>query len=457
MAAKIKTEFFCSNCGARSGKWIGRCPSCGEWNTYVEEVVKKDDGRKGSAYKSSEAARSKPRLLDQIRDDQEKRTSSGSRELDRVLGGGIVPGALMLIGGEPGIGKSTLMLQVVLQVKDTKILYISGEESDLQLRMRAKRIGLEHSQCYILTETDTGVIFRHIEDLQPEVVVIDSIQTLTTPNIDSSAGSISQIRECAAEFQRYAKETATPVFLIGHITKEGSLAGPKILEHMVDTVLQFEGDHNHVYRILRAAKNRFGSTSELGIFEMRSNGLREVSNPSEILLSQRDEALSGVTISATIEGMRPILIETQALVSSAAYGTPQRASNGFDFKRLNMLLAVLEKRCGFRIAAKDVFLNITGGIKVDDPAIDLGVICAVLSSNEDITVGQKTCFAAEVGLTGEIRPVTRIEQRISEAAKLGFEEIFVSKYNLKGMEQKNFGIKIHPVTRIEQVFSLLFG
>lgn len=455
MCAKVKTTFFCSNCGAQSAKWIGRCPSCGEWNTYHEEVLQKENG--GKAYVPRREGGSRPRLIHEIEESREHRRSSGSQELDRVLGGGIVPGAIMLIGGEPGIGKSTLMLQIALQIKNTKVLYISGEESDLQLRMRASRLGLNHSECYILTETDTSIIFKHLEDLDPGMVVIDSIQTLTTPSIESSAGSISQIRETAAEFQRYAKESAVPVFLIGHITKDGSLAGPKILEHMVDTVLQFEGDHNHVYRILRAAKNRFGSTSELGIFEMRGNGLREVANPSEILLSQRDEEVSGVTISATIEGQRPILIEAQALVSSAAYGTPQRSSNGFDFKRLNMLLAVLEKRNGFRISAKDVFLNITGGIKVDDPAIDLGVICAVLSSNEDIPVSGKACFAAEVGLTGEIRPVTRIEQRITEAAKLGFEEIFVSRYNMKGLEKKDFGIRIHPVNRLDQVFRLLFG
>ena len=456
MPAKIKSAFFCSNCGAQSAKWIGRCPSCGEWNTYQEENIQKESNSSRGSYRP-DAARSRPVLVGEIPDSKEQRASSGSLELDRVLGGGIVPGALILIGGEPGIGKSTLMLQAAMQMQHTCVLYISGEESELQLRMRATRLQLQHPQCYILTETDTSVIFKHIEALKPGVVVIDSVQTLTTPHIESSAGSISQIRECAAEFQRFAKESATPVFLIGHITKEGSLAGPKILEHMVDTVLQFEGDHNHMYRILRAAKNRFGSTSELGIFEMRGNGLREVSNPSEILLSQRETALSGVTISATIEGMRPILIETQALVSTAAYGTPQRASNGFDLRRLNMLLAVLEKRFGFRIAAKDVFLNITGGIKVDDPAIDLGVICAVLSSNEDIPVGEKICCAAEVGLTGEIRPVTRIEQRISEAAKLGFEEIIVSKYNMKGLDKKDFGITIHPLTRIDQAFRLLFG
>ncbi len=455
--AKSKTAFFCSSCGASSPKWMGRCTSCGEWNTYVEEVIKKEATPGGSYRAGSTPAPAKPQLIHEIDFTTGARTSSNSAELDRVLGGGLVPGALMLIGGEPGIGKSTLMLQIAMQMQTHKVLYISGEESEQQLSMRARRLGFEHPACYVLTETETHSIFNHIKNLQPQLVIIDSIQTLTSSHIDSSAGSVSQIRECAAEFQKFAKESNTPVFLIGHITKEGSLAGPKLLEHMVDTVLQFEGDHNHMYRILRAVKNRFGSTSELGIFEMRDNGLREVSNPSEMLLSQRDELISGVTVSATIEGMRPLLIETQALVSSAAYGTPQRSATGFDLRRLNMLLAVLEKRCGFRIAAKDVFLNVTGGIKVDDPAIDLGVICAVLSSNEDIAINQNVCFAAEVGLTGEIRPVMRIEQRISEAAKLGFGEIFVSEYNLKGIEKKQFGIKILAVTRIEQVFRMLFG
>lgn len=417
------------------------------------------ESKTGSAkYKGEKAMlSSRPRQIDQIDPSSNSRLSSGSTELDRVLGGGIVPGALMLVGGEPGIGKSTLMLQVAMQMQAEKILYISGEESDMQLSMRARRLGLKHPGCYILTETGTSAIFDHIFKLEPSAIIVDSIQTLTSSNIDSAAGSISQIKECAAEFQRFTKESSTPVFLIGHITKEGSLAGPKLLEHMVDAVLHFEGDHNHVYRILRAVKNRFGSTSELGIFEMRENGLREVSNPSEMLLSQREEEVSGVTVSATIEGMRPVLIETQALVSTAAYGTPQRSATGFDLRRMNMLLAVLEKRCGFKIAAKDVFLNVTGGIKIDDPATDLGVICAILSSNEDIPVGEKVCFAAEVGLTGEIRPVTRIGQRIMEAAKLGFEEIFVSRYNCKGLEKKSYGIKIHPVTRIDQVFGLLFG
>lgn len=459
MIAKSKTAFFCSSCGASSLKWIGRCPACGEWNTYSEEVIHRDEKRHtpGSYRSAAGLAPVVPRLITDIEESREVRSSSGILEFDRVLGGGVVPGALVLVGGEPGIGKSTLMLQLALHVAATRVLYVSGEESEQQLRMRASRLGMDQPQCYILTETDTGQIFKHLEELKPQMVVVDSIQTLTSQDLDSSAGSISQIRECAAAFQRFAKEGGVPVFLIGHITKDGSLAGPKVLEHMVDAVLQFEGDHKHVYRILRATKNRFGSTNELGVFEMVANGLREVPNPSEILLSQRDEALSGVSISATIEGQRPILIETQALVSSAAYGTPQRSCNGFDLRRLNMLLAVLEKRCGFRIATKDVFLNITGGIRVDDPAIDLGVICAILSSNEDIAIDDKRCFAAEVGLTGEVRPVARIEQRINEAAKLGFKDIFVSKYNLKGLQKKSLGIGVHASSRIEQVFSELFG
>jgi len=419
--------------------------------------LQKDSGSTGSAAVRMLKQQSKPVLISDIQAKSEQRFASKNNELDRVLGGGIVPGALILIGGEPGIGKSTLMLQVALNIFPQKVLYISGEESELQIRMRAERLGLQESGCFILTETNTTTIFQHIDELQPDIIVVDSIQTLTTPTIESSAGSVSQIRECAAEFQKYAKATGTSVFLIGHITKEGSLAGPKLLEHMVDTVLQFEGDRNHIYRILRAQKNRFGSTSELGIFEMGSNGLREVSNPSEILLSSRDEPISGIAVSATIEGARPVMIESQALVSSAVYGTPQRSSTGFDVRRLNMLLAVLEKRCGFRLSAKDVFLNITGGIRVDDPAIDLGVICAILSSNADIAIDDKSCFAAEVGLTGEIRPVTRIEQRIAEAQKLGFTEIFISKYAFKGIDPKQYKIKIHLVSRVEQVFNQLFS
>ncbi|MFW5777828.1 MAG: DNA repair protein RadA [Bacteroidota bacterium] len=455
--AKVKTTFFCQNCGAQSAKWIGKCPSCQQWNTYAEEVIEAPSNKTNTSLHTGKTRTSKPRLIAEIQYTEEKRFDSSSIELNRVLGGGIVPGALILVGGEPGIGKSTLMLQLALNIKSKRTLYISGEESEIQIKMRAERLGLLHSECYILTETQTRNIFHHILELQPAILVIDSIQTLTTQHIESSAGSVSQIRECASEFQKFAKESGTPVFLIGHITKEGSLAGPKLLEHMVDTVLHFEGDHNHIYRILRSNKNRFGSTSEIAIFEMQSTGLREVSNPSEILLSSRDEPLSGISVSATIEGIRPILIETQALISTAAYGTPQRSSTGFDARRLNMLLAVLEKRCGFRLSTKDVFLNITGGIRVDDPAIDLGVICAILSSNEDIAIKDKTCFAAEVGLTGEIRPVTKIEQRISEAEKLGFTDIFISKYNLKSTDASQYNIKVHSVTKVEQVFSMLFG
>jgi DNA repair protein RadA/Sms len=374
-----------------------------------------------------------------------------------VLGGGIVPGSLVLFGGEPGIGKSTLMLQLALSIDNLKVLYISGEESEQQIRMRAERVGLSHKQCYVLTETNTQNIFKQIETLEPGLVIADSIQTLHSAHIESSPGSISQIRECTAELMRYAKETSTPVFLIGHITKDGSLAGPKVLEHMVDTVLQFEGDRHHVYRLLRTTKNRFGSTNELGIYEMQGKGLREVSNPSEILISQREEVISGVAVAATIEGLRPMLIETQALVSSAAYGTPQRSSTGYDLRRLSMLLAVLEKRCGFRLGIKDVFLNIAGGIRVEDPGIDLSLVTAILSSSEDIPVPSHFCFAGEVGLSGEIRPVSRVEQRIAEAEKLGFTDIMISKYNSKGLEIKSKGIKVHLVSKVEEAFSQLFG
>ena len=387
----------------------------------------------------------------------EHRIPLGDKELDRVLGGGLVPGSLVLFGGERGIGKSTLMLQLALNMKKLKVLYVSGEESEQQIRMRAERIGMNNANCYILTETSTQNIFKQIEQLEPNVLIIDSIQTLHSAHIESSPGSVSQIRECAGEIMRYAKESGTPVFLIGHITKDGSLAGPKVLEHMVDTVLQFEGDRNHVYRLLRTIKNRFGSTNELGIYEMQGSGLREVSNPSEIMITNREEQVSGVAIAATMEGMRPMLIETQALVSTAAYGTPQRSSTGFDLRRLAMLLAVLEKRCGFRLGAKDVFLNLAGGIKVEDPAIDLAVVCAVLSSNADMPIPSKFCFAAEVGLSGEIRPVSRIDQRISEAEKLGFEQVFISKYNKKGLDIKKYGIKITMVGKIEEVFELLFA
>lgn len=457
--SKTKTAFFCRNCGAQSSKWMGRCNSCDEWNTIIEEVIQRDSDKstweKASREKSKK--KEKPQLIHEIEINNEARIDTCNSELNRVLGGGLVSGSLILIGGEPGIGKSTLMLQVAVNIRKRNVLYVTGEESSQQIKMRAERIGSKSSNCYILTETLTQNIFRQIEKLQPEIVIIDSIQALHTDLIESSSGSISQIRECAAEMQQYSKSTGTPVFLIGHITKDGSLAGPKILEHIVDTVLHFEGERNYGYRILRAMKNRFGSTSELGIYEMQSTGLREVTNPSEVLISQRDENVSGIAVASTIEGMRPMLIEIQALVSSAAYGNPQRSSTGFDLRRLSMLLAVLEKRSGFKLGVKDVFLNIAGGIKVDDPAIDLAVICAILSSNEDIPINQKACFAAEVGLSGEIRPVNRIEQRIGEAQKLGFEQIFISKYNQKGIDLKKSSIQIIPVSKIENVFSYLFG
>lgn len=456
--AKTKTTYFCQNCGAQSAKWIGRCPSCGEWNTYVEEIVSKGDDSKVPGIASTTTQRaSKPQLVTEINLSEQHRIEIYDKELSRVLGGGLVPGSLTLFGGEPGIGKSTLMLQIAVNMRNLKVLYVSGEESEQQIRMRAERIGMKNPNCYILTETSTQNIFKQIEMLEPNFVIVDSIQTLHSAHIESSPGSVSQIRECTAELLRYAKESGTPVFLIGHITKDGSLAGPKVLEHMVDTVLQFEGDRNHVYRLLRTAKNRFGSTNELGIYEMQGSGLREVSNPSEILITNREELVSGVAIAATMEGMRPMLIETQALVSSAAYGTPQRSSTGFDLRRLSMLLAVLEKRCGFRLGIKDVFLNIAGGIKVEDPGIDLALVCAVLSSNEDMPISPKTCFAGEVGLSGEIRPVNRIDQRISEAEKLGFEHIFISKYNKKGLDLNSCKIKITMVGKIEEVFGLLFG
>jgi len=453
--AKIQTIFYCQNCGAQSTKWIGRCPACNEWNTYIEEIISKEksSSKKNSSYNNQ----SQPKLISEINIDDHKRIDSGNDELNRVLGGGIVPGSLVLIGGEPGIGKSTLMLQVALSIQNLKVLYISGEESEQQIKMRSERINAKSTDCYILNETNTQNIFNHIETLNPGMIIIDSVQTLQTELIESSAGSISQIRECASEFQKYSKLTSTPVFLIGHITKDGNIAGPKILEHMVDTVLQFEGDRNYIYRILRSVKNRFGSTSELGIFEMLNNGLREVSNPSEVLLSQRDENQSGIAVSSTIEGLRPLLIEVQSLVSSAAYGYPQRSSTGFDLRRLNMLLAVLEKRCGFRLGTKDVFLNIAGGIRVDDPAIDLAVMASVLSSNEDIAIDMKYCFAAEVGLSGEIRSVNRIEQRISEAEKLGFEKIFISKYNATNLNYKNYKIKIIALQKIDDLFKQLFN
>ncbi len=471
--AKSKVAYFCQSCGFESPKWLGKCPSCQQWNTFVEEVIEKVNVAVPTWKSNSTSTQrsNKPVQVSEITFDEEQRILTPDKEFNRVLGGGIVAGSLVLIGGEPGIGKSTLMLQLALNMPHMKVLYVSGEESERQIKMRAERlteVGGQKSEvgngCFILTETSTQNIFKQIEQLEPNLVVIDSIQTLYSSHIESTPGSVSQVRECTAELLRFAKESSTPVFLIGHITKDGMIAGPKILEHMVDTVLQFEGDRHHVYRILRAVKNRFGSASELGIYEMMGEGLREVSNPSEILLSQRDEPLSGVTISATLEGMRPMLIETQALVSTSAYGTPQRTATGFDTRRMNMLLAVLEKRCGFRLGAKDVFLNITGGIRVEDPAIDLGLAAAIISSHEDIPIPFKTCFAGELGLSGEVRAVNRIEQRIAEAQKLGFEQIFISKYNLasggkdkKRIDLSRYKIEIKTVGSIEEVFSMLFG
>ncbi|MFI5219045.1 MAG: DNA repair protein RadA [Bacteroidia bacterium] len=454
--SKIKTTFFCQNCGAQAPKWIGKCSSCGQWDTYAEEVV--ESGRKKELWKNINSRTGKPLLISEINLGDQHRITLPDQELNRVLGGGLVQGSLVLLGGEPGIGKSTLLLQLALQLKNKNVLYVTGEESGQQIRMRAERIGSNDSQCQVLTETSIDILFRWLAQNQPEIIIIDSIQTLYTEKIESAPGSVSQIRECAGELMRYAKETGTAVFLIGHITKDGMIAGPKVLEHMVDVVLQFEGDRHHIFRILRAVKNRFGSTAELGIYEMLANGLRQVDNPSEILISNHDEMLSGISIACTMDGMRPLMIETQALVSSAVYGTPQRSATGFDLRRLNMLLAVLEKRCGFRLGSKDVFLNIAGGIKVEDPAIDLSVICSVLSSNQDIPIHPKTCLTGEVGLSGEIRPVNRIEQRIKEAAKLGFEKIYFSRYNLPSIDKgMNASIELIPVNKVEEIFTSLFS
>ncbi|MDG1394083.1 MAG: DNA repair protein RadA [Flavobacteriaceae bacterium] len=451
--AKVKTTFFCQSCGTQTTKWQGQCSSCKSWNTITEELVQKPDKKDWKTGTQNTTNRvSKPLRISEIDTTKTVRMDTTDGELNRVLGGGIVPGSLTLLGGEPGIGKSTLMLQVSLKLP-YKTLYVSGEESQKQIKLRAERIQPLNDTCYILTETKTQLIFKQIEALQPDVVIIDSIQTLQSDYLEASAGSVSQIKECTSELIKFAKETATPVILIGHITKDGSIAGPKILEHMVDTVLQFEGDRNHVFRILRAHKNRFGSTHELGIYEMLGTGLREVTNPSEILISKKDEALSGNAIAVTLEGVRPLLIEVQALVSTAVYGTPQRSATGFNAKRLNMLLAVLEKRAGFRLGAKDVFLNITGGINVDDPAIDLAVVAAILSSNDDEALAKNFCFAGEVGLSGEIRPVQRVDQRILEAEKLGFEIIFVSKHNKIGL--KNTAIKVQLLTKIEDLVEII--
>lgn len=457
--AKIKKVFACSECGNTSPKWFGKCDACGSWNTCVEEVVDRaiTKEEKKKVWKNAKIGKNSPRpvALPEIEAGDVKRIVTPNEELNRVLGGGIVPGSLVLIGGQPGIGKSTLMLQVAMEVSQ-KVLYVSGEESGEQIRMRADRIGTLRPECYVLTETNTSKILTHAENLRPELIVIDSIQTLSSPHLDSIAGSVSQVRECAGELQRFAKEINIPIIIIGHITKEGSIAGPKLLEHIVDAVLQFEGDRHYTYRILRTLKNRFGSTDEMGIYEMQANGLRQVSNPSELLLSQTDEELSGSAIAATMEGMRPMLIETQALVSTAVYGNPQRSATGFDLRRLSMLLAVLEKRCGFAFGQNDVFLNIAGGIKVDDPAIDLAIVSALISSLEDVAIPEQVCFAGEIGLSGEIRSVNRIEQRIQEADKLGFKQIFISKYNTKGIDQSRYQIKIMQLGKVEELYRLLF-
>lgn len=454
--SKIKTAFFCSNCGYMSAKWQGKCSSCNQWNTLVEEVIEKEKDEQNWKGYSSETTTNKAVALNDVQTKVEKRVITPDPELNRVLGGGIVAGSIVLVAGEPGIGKSTLFLQIGLMLQNLRVLYISGEESEQQIKMRAERVNIQNDNFYLLTETNTNSIFNEIKKVKPNVVIIDSIQTLQSSLIESSAGSVSQIRECTGEFQRFAKETNTPVFLIGHITKDGSIAGPKILEHIVDTVLQFEGDRHYAYRILRTLKNRFGSTNEIGIYEMDAGGMKTVANPSEILITQREENLSGTSIAATLEGMRPLLIEVQALVTQSVYGTPQRTVSGFDLRRLQLLLAVLEKRGGFHFGVKDVFVNIAGGLKVEDPSIDLAVICSLLSSYEDASIPQKICFTGEVGLNGEIRAVNRIEQRIAEAEKLGFDKIIVSKYNKKNYNNSNYKIEIVPFAQVHEVYQYLF-
>jgi DNA repair protein RadA/Sms len=456
--SKIKTAFFCSNCGYESAKWLGKCPSCNNWNTFIEEVIQKNNQPElnWQNYGSKQTTNNKAIALDEVNPNEQERIITANNELNRVLGGGIVPGSIVLVAGEPGIGKSTLFLQIGLSLQNLTVLYISGEESEQQIKMRANRIQLKHPSFYLLTETTTQSIFNEIKKLQPQLVIVDSVQTLQSNLIDAGAGSISQIRECTAEFQRFAKETNTPVFLIGHITKDGTIAGPKILEHIVDAVLQFEGDRHYTYRILRTLKNRFGSTSELGIYEMTGDGMKEVSNPSEILLTQREHTLSGSAIAATVEGIRPLLIEVQALVTQSVYGTPQRTVSGFDLRRLQLLLAVLEKRGGFLFGTKDVFINIAGGLKVEDPSIDLALIAALLSSYEDIPLPTHICFAGEVGLNGEIRAVNRVEQRIAEAEKLGFEKIFVSRYNQKAIQAKKYSIEIVALSEVQELYQQLF-
>lgn len=457
--AKVRTAYFCQNCGYESAKWLGKCPSCQQWNSFVEELIQKDTKKSTSndwqSYNEDRSTK-KTQPLHEIKSKESPRLITKDQELNRVLGGGIVPGSIVLIAGEPGIGKSTLFLQMGLQMQNAITLYISGEESEQQIKMRADRLAMSNEGFYLLTETSTQVIFQEIKKLKPQLVIVDSIQTLESPFIDSSPGSVSQLRECAAEFQQFAKETHTPVFLIGHITKEGSIAGPKLLEHMVDTVLQFEGDRHYAYRILRTLKNRFGSTAELGIYQMNDNGMNAVLNPSEILITQKEDQLSGIAIAATIEGQRPLLIEVQALVTESVYGTPQRTVSGFDLRRLQLLLAVLEKRGGFHFGVKDVFLNIAGGLKIEDPSIDLAVLVALLSSYEDVALPHDICFAGEVGLSGEIRAVNRIEQRIAEAEKLGFKKIIVSKYNQKGMGNQKFNIEVATMGRVDEVYRSLF-
>jgi DNA repair protein RadA/Sms len=458
--SKVKTAYFCQSCGYESAKWLGKCPSCQQWNTFVEELIQKETkkGASSNDWKTYTGNDSiiKTIAIDQVTSREIPRLITIDKELNRVLGGGVVPGSIVLVAGEPGIGKSTLFLQMGLQLQDAVTLYISGEESAEQIKMRADRLGMKSENFYLLTETSTQTIFNEIKKLKPDVIIVDSIQTLESPFIDSSPGSVSQIRECAAEFQQFAKETHTPVFLIGHITKEGSIAGPKLLEHMVDTVLQFEGDRHYAYRILRTLKNRFGSTAELGIYQMNDTGMNPVLNPSEILITQKEDELSGIAIAATIEGQRPLLIEVQALVTQSVYGTPQRTVSGFDLRRLQLLLAVLEKRGGFHFGVKDVFLNIAGGLKVEDPSIDLAVLCSLLSSYEDTAIPHDVCFAGEVGLSGEIRAVNGIEQRIAEAEKLGFSKIIVSKYNQKGLAKKKFDIEVVTMGRVDEVYRYLF-
>lgn len=462
--AKDKIAYVCSNCGQESSKWIGKCPSCGQWNSFKEIRVSNDRGTM-AAHSAAQSIRSKldsekskPLRLREISAHDDPRIDMNDAELNRVLGGGLVPGSIVLLGGEPGIGKSTLTLQTILHMPGRRILYVSGEESAHQLKMRASRICAEEPEnVVILCETSLESIFDHIKEVAPEIVIIDSIQTIATEEVESSLGSITQVRECAAALLRFAKSSGVPVILIGHINKEGTLAGPKILEHIVDTVIQFEGDQHYMYRILRSIKNRFGSTSELGIYEMQENGLRQVSNPSELLLTQDHEGLSGIAISSAIEGVRPFLVETQALVSSAAYGTPQRSATGFDQRRLNMLLAVLEKRVGFKLMQKDVFINIAGGLRVTDLAMDLSVIAAVLSSNVDTPIENGWCMAGEVGLSGEVRPVNRIEQRLAEAEKLGFTHMIIPKYNLQGFNHAKYKIELHPVRKVEEALRALFG